>query len=430
MKKLKLVFIFFALPMFMFSQNNEPPTNNAKVKIFLDCNRPWLCDEDFLRNELKMVDYVRDRFLSDVHVIVNTQFTGSGGEQNELVTKGLGRFEGENDTIRYFNNPTATDDDKRQNLLKYLKLGLIRFVAQSFLADKIQITYTDDKKDSSKTTPQHDPWNYWQFSFGASGFFNGNKNQSSSDVSQNISANRETEKSRFNFYGNNNISRRRFTVFQDKKEEVVKVVNDRQSIDASYAFKLNQHWAWGFNAEFQRSIFENFDASYRLAPRIEYSILPYKKFNSERFIVQYSIGPRAFNYQDTTIYFKTKEILLQQKLGIISSLTKPWGTINVGAFWSNYLDDFSKNNASIGGGISWRVFKGFQFAIGGNFELVHDQISLPKQGASRDDVLTQRRIIATNYDYFFGVGMSYRFGSIFNSQVHPTFKGLNYSLNF
>ena len=102
----------------------------------------------------------------------------------------------------------------------------------------------------------------------------------------------------------------------------------------------------------------------------------------------------------------------------------------MGAFWSNYMDDFSKNNASVGGGISWRVFKGFQFAIGGNFEFVHDQISLPKQGASRDDVLTQRRIIATTYDYFFGVGMSYRFGSIFNSQVHPTFKGLNYSLNF
>ena len=430
MKKLKLVYAFLTLPFWLFSQKNELPTNDAKVKIFLDCSRPWLCDEDFLRNELKMVDYVRDRFLSDVHVIVNTQFTGSGGEQNELVTKGQGRFEGETDTLKYFNNPTATDDDKRQTLLKYLKLGLIRFVAQSSLADKIQISYTEDKKDDSKTTPQHDPWNYWQFSFGASGFFNGTKNQSSSDISQNISANRETEKSRFNFYGNNNISRRRFTVFQDNKEEIVKVVNDRQALEATYAFKFNQHWAWGFNAEFQRSIFDNFDATYRLAPRIEYSILPYKNFNNERFIIQYSIGPKAFNYRDTTIYFKTKEILLQQKLGIISSLTKPWGTINVGAFWSNYMDDFSKNNASVGGGISWRVFKGFQFAIGGNFEFVHDQISLPKQGASRDDVLTQRRIIATTYDYFFGVGMSYRFGSIFNSQVHPTFKGLNYSLNF
>ena len=94
------------------------------------------------------------------------------------------------------------------------------------------------------------------------------------------------------------------------------------------------------------------------------------------------------------------------------------------------MDDFGKNNLSIGGGVSWRVFKGFQFAIGGNFQFVHDQISLPLGNASRDDVLTRRRLIASTYDYFMGMGFSYRFGSIYNSQVHPTFKGLNWSLNF
>ena len=85
---------------------------------------------------------------------------------------------------------------------------------------------------------------------------------------------------------------------------------------------------------------------------------------------------------------------------------------------------------SIGGGISWNIFKGLQFAVGGNFEFVHDQISLPLEGASRDDVLTRRRLIATTYDYFMGIGFSYKFGSIYNSQVHQTFKGLNYNLNF
>jgi hypothetical protein len=71
-----------------------------------------------------------------------------------------------------------------------------------------------------------------------------------------------------------------------------------------------------------------------------------------------------------------------------------------------------------------------QFGVGGNFEFIRDQISLPKSGASRDDVLTRRRLIASNFSYFMGVGFSYRFGSIYNSQVNPTFKGLNYSLNF
>ena len=80
--------------------------------------------------------------------------------------------------------------------------------------------------------------------------------------------------------------------------------------------------------------------------------------------------------------------------------------------------------------MSWNVFKGFRFSVGGSYELIHDQISLPKFNASRDDLLIQRRLIATSYNYFVGIGFSYTFGSIYNSQVNPTFRGLNYSISF
>ena len=425
MKKTLLCITLLLNTLALFSQNSEAK-NDEKIKIYLDCTRPWLCDEDFLKNEFKMVDYVRDRFLSDVHVILITQFSGGGGEQNELICKGQGRFSHKSDTLRYFNNPTASDDDKRQKLLKYLKLGLIGYIAQSSIAEKIEFSYKETKKDSQTVVPKKDPWNYWQFSINTSGFFNGNKNYQSSDINAGISADRETEKSRFRFRADNNVSRQVIKVDNEK----VQINKDQQNSFVNYIQKMNEHWAFGVGAEFSRSIFDNIDARIQMSPRIEYSVRPYKKFNSERIVFQYEIGPQYQNYRDTTIYFKTKEVLLQQKIAAICSFTKPWGSINVGAFWSNYLDDFHKNNLGIGGGISWRIVKGLQFAVGGNFQFVHDQLSLPLGGASRDDVLTRRRLIATTYDYWAGIGFSYRFGSIYNSQVHPTYKGLSYSLNF
>jgi hypothetical protein len=425
MKKSMLCFVFLLVGFTLSAQNTEKKSD-AKIKIFLDCTRPWLCDEDFLKNEFKMVDYVRDRFASDVHVILNTQFSGGGGEQNEMVCKGLGRFAHKSDTLRYFNDATMSDDDKRKKLLKFLNLGLIGYIAQSSIADNIQFVYTEAKKDSSASAKKKDPWNYWQFSLRTSGFFNGNKNYQSSDINAGLTADRETEKSRFRFRADNNVSRQVITVDKEK----VTINRDQQSSFINYVQKMNEHWGFGLGGEFSRSIFDNIDGRLIVSPSVEYSVKPYKNFNSERIVFQYEIGPQFSNYKDTTIYFKTKELLIQQKISAICSFTKPWGSINVGAFWSNYMDDFKKNNLGIGGGVSWRIFKGFQFAAGGNFQFVHDQISLPKDNASRDDVLTRRRLIASNYDYFVGMGFSYRFGSIYNSQVHPAFKGLNWSLNF
>ena len=169
MKKQLLFFVFLWASFALFAQNTDKSTNE-KIKIFLDCTRPWLCDVDFLKNEFKMVDYVRDRFASDVHVILNTQFSAGSGEQNELVCLGQGRFINKNDTLRYFNDGTSTDDEKRQKLLKFLRLGLMSYIAHSSIADKIEFTYKDDKKDDKVAANKKDPWNNWQFSVNTSGF--------------------------------------------------------------------------------------------------------------------------------------------------------------------------------------------------------------------------------------------------------------------
>ena len=52
-------------------------TGVTALRIFLDCP-PYICDFDFFRSELASVNWVRDRQLADVQILVTTQQTGSG----------------------------------------------------------------------------------------------------------------------------------------------------------------------------------------------------------------------------------------------------------------------------------------------------------------------------------------------------------------
>jgi hypothetical protein len=212
------------------------------------------------------------------------------------------------------------------------------------------------------------------------------------------------------------------------EKEVVKFRD--LSFSANHLRKLNEHWGVGVGGDVTNSIYQNLDNRSSLMPRVEYSITPYSKFNSDRIVVRYLAGPEYSNYGDTTIFLKTSEWQVKQSFQAIASFTKPWGSVNIGGFWSNYLSDFKKNNLSFNGGVSWRIFKGLQFGVGGNYSFVRDQINIKKAGASSTDILTQRRALLSNYDYFVGVGFSYTFGSIFNNAVFPSFRGLNWGLNF
>ena len=49
----------------------------GRLALFLDCN---FCNESFIRQEMTYVDYVRDREVASVHVLVTQQEAGAGGE--------------------------------------------------------------------------------------------------------------------------------------------------------------------------------------------------------------------------------------------------------------------------------------------------------------------------------------------------------------
>ena len=73
--------VSFGLPGIAHAQTPQTPPAQAQpqsqlLRLFLDCNE---CDTEYLRQTVVFVDYVRDRAVADVHLLVTTQGTGGGG---------------------------------------------------------------------------------------------------------------------------------------------------------------------------------------------------------------------------------------------------------------------------------------------------------------------------------------------------------------
>jgi hypothetical protein len=422
MKKILQILFLFLFAQLSFAQSN------IKTKVFIECTSSWLCDFDYLRTELGMVDFVRDRFIADVHVQVNTQYTSSGSEQNTVIFKGQNTFLNQDDTLTYFNGSTLSDDEKRKNMVKSVTLGLIKYISHTGEASYIVITYNKPADtDTVKTKEQKDPWNYWIMSLGANGYFDGDANYTSQSIYGYLSADRETEKTKTNIGLSYNYRRNKFVV---SDEETVVTEKPQTSGYINFINKINEHWGYGLFTSYLKSEFSNYDIKLSLVPKVEYDVFKYREFNSQRLVIGYGAGVQYNNYKDTTIFYKTEETLLVQNASVISSFTKPWGSINVGAFYNSYLNDLSKFSLSFSGSVNWNIFKGFKLAFGGSYDIIRNLIQLSKVGATRDEVLLQQKQLNSQYSYFFGVGVSYQFGSKFNNFINPAFKGLNWSLNY
>ncbi|HUS01713.1 MAG TPA: hypothetical protein VMY77_08300 [Chitinophagaceae bacterium] len=412
-----ILFIIFSFHLFFSTPGFSQTAKTETLKVFFDC--PDNCHFDYIRTELKWVDFVRDRTDANIHILITTQDIDGGGEKVFLNFIGLGNFKNVTDTITFLNDRNNTDDDERKLLLQYLKIGLTRYIARTSLAKNLDINYK--MQDSAVLTKaeqtKKDPWNLWVFNIGIRGNINGSEAYKSSSVGGNFSANRTTEKrkSSFSAYYNNRDSKSTYGT------EVIKVHS--KSIDAHYGevFSITNHWSWGSDVIYSNSLFNNLKNRFAFTPKIEYNIYPYSTSNSKLITFGYYAGPEYNAYYDTTIFFKTKEWLFKQTISAASAFTQPWGTINAGASYSNYFDDFKKNNLGLYTELDIKLLKGLSVSLFGFYSIVHDQLSLPKGNATRDDVLTQRRLIASSYNYYTSVGLQYRFGSKYNNVVNPRF---------
>jgi len=426
MKRLVFILLVFSVVFIgadQYSYAQEQDIDELKKdapKVYIDCRR---CDIDYIRKEITFVNYVRDRKEADVHVLVTTQPTGGGGAEYTLSFIGRGDFSDINSTLRFFTQKTETEDEIRQKLVKTLRMGLVSFAANTPICDRISV----DFKEEVKPTAVEDKWNFWVFSLSAHSFLNGQSTTNMASISGNLSANRVTPESKLRMGLSASYSENNFEI----EDTTITSTSDSKSFSGLYVKSINDHWSVGAFLNLSSSTYRNIQFMVAPCPAVEYNFFPYSESTRRQLRCLYRIGYSFSNYREETIFEKTKENLFFESLSLTLELKEPWGTISTSLEGTHYFHDFSKNRLALSGDLSLRLVKGLSLNVFGSYSRIHDQLSLPKGGASYEEILLRRKELATEYSYFASIGLSYTFGSIYSNVVNPRFgngKGGGYSI--
>ncbi len=406
--------LIFAMDAPVRAQEADPGDRAGALKVFLDCPS---CDENYFRTEIRFINYVRDRADADVHVLVTTQGTGGGGTEYTIRYIGLGRFAGVDHTLTHFAEQTATEDERRAGLAAKVRLGLVRYAADTPLAARLKVTF--DPQDKAAAAPARDPWNYWIFSVGGNGSLEGQESGNEKQISVELSADRTTAAWKLDFNAEGEFGKEYFVLEDD---ETFTASSRNIEANALAAKSLTDHWSAAAVGAFQSSIFSNYDLRLRLGGGIEYDVFPYSESTRRILTLMYTVGAERADYLETTIFGKDDENLMDHRFETTLGLQQPWGSASASFEMVQYLTQTDKYRLSTFGSVEVRLFKGFSVEFSGEASRRRDQLSLRRGDATNEEILVRQRELATGYEYDFGFGISYSFGSIFNNVVNPRFR--------
>lgn len=411
MVKPGIFFIFlFGLSILSSAQTNT--SEAVKSKVFIDCS---FCDQNYIRDEITFVDYVRDRKEADVHVIIIHNNNGSGGKTYECMFFGRNKFEGKNDTLAFEMKSDASDDEVRQLYVQYLKLGLIPYVYKTLTGESIEISYTEEENAEK----EKDKWNNWVFTLSGNAWMSGEKTYNNINIYNDIHVRKVMPNWKTSFYLSNSYEEEEYSL--EEYDYYYTSVNRSFYGEHEFVRGHSPHWSFGSFLSANSSTYSNINISYSLQPGLEYNIFDYKHATTKQIRIVYKIGPDFNSYNDTTIYNKTEEWLWSQSLSVAAKSVQQWGSISGSINSSAYLHDLSKNRLGFYINMSIRLFKGLELNLNGNYSMVHNQMNLPKGDVTQEELLLQQRQLETQYNYWASIGISYTFGSIYNNIINPRF---------
>ena len=405
--------LIFCPALFLHSQalpGKDGRTTDEAPKVFLDCHQ---CDMDYIRTEITFVNFVRERKQADAFVLVTIMSTGSGGREYTLAFIGQNGFSDIRNTLKYITKQGDTDDDLRRGLVRVLKVGLVPFAAKTAIGDFLDVNF-EKKVDPMAAI---DSWNSWVFNVGASANLRGEEQKNFSALNAHLSVNRVTAGSKLRLGFSSDYSRSSYQL----DEASYSASSNSQNFSGLYVVSLDEHWSAGTWLSFATSTYNNLAFSINPSPAVEYSYFPYAESTRRQLRVLYRIGVSFNRYLEETIFDKLRENLLGQTLTMTIEIKEPWGNISSSIQGSNYFHDLSKNRLEFWGGLNLQLWRGLSLGVYGQYSKINDQLSLPKAGANLEDVLLQKKMLATNYNYSFSVGVNYTFGSIYSGVINPRF---------
>jgi hypothetical protein len=399
-----------------------------RPRVFFDCNGPS-CDREYYRTEITWVNWVNDREVADVHVIMGSLGTGGGGREYQLDFLDAhleGDDEGYEEVITYSRLGTDTDRETLDGLSFSLGLGIAQWANAHGYRGLVTLRGPDPELGGIGTRrlvsqeEVDDPWNLWVFSL------NGNVNRDSEETSTtnqfnggaNASRVTPTWKMNFNTFLNHRRLRRELSsgTFND--------IRTNWSFNQLVAYSIAEHWSVGVTGSVGRSVSDNQDLRARFAPAVEYSFFPYDEATRRSLTVFYQIGPSYADYIEQTIYGERDELRYEQSIELDFSQRQTWGDAGLTLSFSNYLHDFDLNQRSIRGDVSYRIARGIEINASGDLSWVNDQIFLPADDATDEETLLNLQRRATDRTERFSVGLRIQFGSIFNNVVNNRFRGV------
>jgi hypothetical protein len=379
--------------------------------VYIDCNR---CDMAHTRQEITFVNHVRDPNLAQVHVLVTDQQTGAGGRQYTLAFEGRDRFTGMAHTLPYTSHQSNSQAEERDGLTEALKLGLAVFAAQSTVGERLRVTF--DPGDAEEAATVYDPWNNWTFEVYGGGNLSLESSQRNGSARYGLYVDRVTEEWKLRFRPYFNHTSR---VIRREDSPDIRSNQTRHGLDSFVIRSVGGHWGTGIFGEYITNSVDNLGHQFTVTPAVEYSLFPYSEASRRSITFTYRVGYEYVDYLEETIYEQTEETLLRHSLNASVQIRQPWGSISSGLSGSHYFHDSSQYRLTFNGNLQFRLGSGFSVNLGGNYQRINDQLALPRGDASLEDILLQRRQLATTYRSSMNVGLSYTFGSIFSNVVNP-----------
>lgn len=396
----------------------EPPPS-----AFLDCDG---CDFSYLRREIPFVSWVRDREDAIVHVLVTDTRTAAGGREYTLDFIGLKAQAGTDQNLRYVAPPDYTDDEERSGLARILRIGLLPYLAHSPILSQLSVSYDGGGGAETTSAPTADPWDNWVFAVEGGGWIEKQAQRTEFSVDASVSADRVTEQWRVRSRANFDYDEDRFESSVVDSSTTPPTASTSATTSTSHSWEywgmavksLGPHWSAGVSGSIESDTYNNTDLGLRLAPAVEYSYWSYEQDQRRRLTFAYRIGTRRSDYVERTIFGKMSETRFDQSLNIDLGLTQPWGSWRVSLRGSHYFHDLDRYRTEFFNRLSVRLAKGLSLNLSGSVERINDQLSLPLGEATLEEILLRRRELATDYELWARVSLSYTFGSIYNSVVN------------
>lgn len=387
-----------------------------RLNVFLDCDQ---CDESHIRTELDFVNYVRDPNQADVHVFVTSSLTVFSGRQYDLSFIGLGSLDGsELNLIRVVDQDTSREE-RRIIINEALRLGLAPFLGQGADTDIFSLAYVEGEESGAEELLSRDPWRHWVF------------NLYGGDFELDLESNRTVFDSRWGFFADHRSEQWKARIRPYFNYDLVRIQRDgratvrrsitRHGLDSYLIRSLGPHWSAGVFVDYVTRDDRNLKHWASFVPGVEYSLFPYEVATRRAITFVYRIGMQYADYFETTIFGEMQEWLPRHELEAAVAIRRPWGDIFSGLEGSQYLHDTSKQRAEFFSYISVRLFEGFSLELSGRFEMIRDQLSLPRGELLLEDILLQQRELATDYYVSTSIAFSYTFGSKFANVVNTRF---------